>query len=203
MVNEMGRHKGIDWSKEKRLGLVRDGLIAKVYGVSIATVVGARQARGIPAYGQPVARELTPVEEGRALELMAKWTTRRVARNMGLPLAQVAKLRKSHGIRPPMPPKPRNRWRPTPDERKMLGKQPDAHLAEELGVKAYDVSWVRRRLGIPSWREVHAPSPNEWLVMQVQTFLGRGFVEAAGIVIYQRGIDTANALSYSPASLTD
>lgn len=61
-------HAGIDWDTEPRLGKVPDGTLARLLGVSVATIRSARIARGIPIYyagmelGQPSTPAVTSVK---------------------------------------------------------------------------------------------------------------------------------------------
>jgi hypothetical protein len=138
----------IDWTPPllALLGKLPDAEVAKRFGMSSDSIKHKRDELRIPPY----VEQPKPLARSAKLAALLKLPNRDVLRQAGISESTLRKLRRQYGIKAP---DTRNwRWRPETIAR--LGKEPDARIAEDLGIRKTAVSQKRRSLGIVPTRKL-------------------------------------------------
>jgi hypothetical protein len=151
---------GIDWDSEKRLGNIPDGTLARLLGVSVATVRSARVVRGLPLYRPaqelPEAAatstpQVKPKRGGLQKPVLIDWdaearlgtmSDKKLSRLLKCDPKTVQKARCKRGIKAFGVSKVD--W----DQESRLGRMSDAALARELGITRAAVHFARKKRGI-------------------------------------------------------
>lgn len=140
----------IDWTPEiiSLLGEVTDAEVSRRFGMTSDSIRGKRKELGIEVPSNEARRSIK--RDKRTAELLAK-PNKEVMAFFGVSKRTVLKLRREMGI-----PSPNTRsWRWTEEVVGRFGKEPDAHIARDLGVTTGAVSWKRNQLGIKPYKKTN------------------------------------------------
>ena len=163
------------------LGKASDPEIARRLGIDPRSVQRKRALLRIPAIqesGRPVVRN------SRLLRLLRTLPSSEIRRQTGLPFETTKRLRDELGITgPPACPL---RWTPAAVAR--LGREPDRHIARDLGITPAAVHGKRERLGIPPWVEMRRWKARElsWLGKAPDEEVARRLGRTSFAVRYRR-----------------
>ena len=144
-------YRRLDWSKVEHLwGEVCDLAIAAELGCTVNTVRLHRKAKGIA----PLGRRQTAEAWASVEPMMGKMPDAEVADVLGVTRQAVTYQRKKRGIAPWEDIAPLGR-RQTAEAwasvEPMMGKMPDAEVADVLGVTRRAVAYQRKKRGIAPW----------------------------------------------------
>lgn len=98
MSRPVSQMAGIDWDRERRLGVMPDTALARALGVSHTAVFSARRTRGIPR--APCVRPPTRLETDPRLGVVADAV---LAEEYGASYSMVHRARERLGLPSPMP----------------------------------------------------------------------------------------------------
>lgn len=132
----------ITWTAEMLalLGAVPDRVIARRFQMTNESVKHKRDELGLAPHQQ----KSRTIARTRVLATILKLPNRELRSRYGIGKGTALKLRREFGL--PTPDARNGRW--TPERRARLGKEPDARLAQEMGLTPGAISDKRRRLGI-------------------------------------------------------
>jgi hypothetical protein len=136
----------VDWSADRvgLLGVIPDLELARRLNTTPRTVRKRRESLGIP----PFSDKQMMYERTGVLETLLELPDQDIKRRTGMCQTTVYKLRAEYGVPPPEVES--SRW--TPEVLARLGKEPDAHIARDLGLTPCGVAVKRYALGISSSR---------------------------------------------------